>query len=131
MIKPDYRFSENSARKKIAEKLELSYDPNMQDWEIEIALPHLIEKYLEHYNLLVDEDEKFVLMQIIVQSINDQESIESIEIHWSRLKFLLVNEFILHEYTIYHWANFDSDNLGEDWIISPYLRSLYYGVSNK
>lgn len=124
MIEPKFRCSTNEAILKIAKELHLKYNSGMQDWEWEIANPKHIEKYIEHYKSLKDDDEKFTLMEIIIQALTDQEEEELIK-YWKEVKEFLKANFGVHEYSIFYWSCFENENVEECWQITPQMRSLW------
>ena len=119
-----YRFSTTSARIQVAAKLGLHYDHLWQDWEIEVANSSKIDEYLNLYASLKDEDEKFVLMQIIFQAINDLDELVEIACYWDKIHPMLVEEYLLHRFTIRYWASLENRSPVFEWPISPYLRTL-------
>ena len=125
MIKPKFRCSTNKAILKIAKELQLEYNSVMQDWEWEIANPKQIEKYIECYKTLVDEDEKFTLMEIIIQALTDQDEDEKLKKYWEEVKEFLKANFGVHEYSIFYWSCFENENVEECWQITPQMRSLW------
>ncbi len=128
---PKFRFGTKKAIESLAHDLNMPYDQNMQDWSYEVADPKDIEKYIEHYRLISDEDEKFVLMEIIIQATNDQvEGSDSLK-YWDITKGLLTDDFKIHEYTIFYWSCFDSEDTENTWTITPKMRDVwndYFGT---
>jgi hypothetical protein len=124
MNKPQYRVGTSNAMKSLAKDLGLHYDETMQDWAYEVANQNDIEKYLDHYDTLIDADMKFVMMEMIIQSNNDQVGADKLEFYWNRIEKRLVQDFDIHEYTIYYWA---VANNGDEkgWPISPYFRKAF------
>lgn len=122
---PKYRSGTGETINKLAKELGLPYNERMQDWSYEVANPNDIEKYLNHYNKLSDDDEKFVLMEILIQATNDQLEIKKFLDYWKETKLRLIDNFDLHEYTIYYWACFDNEELEDCWIVTPYMRELW------
>jgi len=125
MIEPNFRYSTIEAILKIAKELQLEYNSGMQDWEWEIANPKHIEKYIKYYKNLADEDEKFTLMEIIIQALTDQEEEEKLKKHWIEVEKILKVNFEVHEYSIYYWSCFENDKIEDCWQITPYMRSLW------
>lgn len=113
------------AIEELAEELNISYDSSMQDWSYTQGHPNDIEKYLSHYILTVDDDKKFVLMEIIIQAIEDQPSEVKFLKYSEEAIQILQKDFKIHEYTIYYWANFDNDKLEHAWRIAPLMRHLW------
>ncbi len=61
------------AIKSLAEKLDLSMDRSMHKWSIELAERNQLREVIFFYDSLTIADEKFVLMEILVQVANDQD----------------------------------------------------------
>jgi hypothetical protein len=124
MTEPKPRYGTANAINKLAKELNLVNKNNMQDWEWEVAEAKDIEKYLLHYNSLIDEDEKFVLMEIIIQATTNQKEPDFIK-YVSQVISLLQENFNLHEYSIFYWSCFDSEELNDCWEISPFMREIW------
>lgn len=109
----------------LATDLNLRKEDWMQDWPYEITEPSDIEKYIAHYEKLSDEDQKFVLMEAIIQATEDQETEVLFLEYWHRVQLLLEQDFAIHAYTIHYWACFDNEDLEDSWRIAPYIRQLW------
>jgi len=121
-VKPRYETIE--AIKSVAEKLDLKYDKTSQDWAYEIADLNLIDRYYKVYDSLDNDDEKFVLMQTIIQATNDLIDSTGDFHSWTRLEQILTLDFKIHEYTIDYWSCIDTKNLNDCWVISGEMREL-------
>jgi len=122
MIEPAYRFSQPCAMQEVAKDLGLIYNSKMQDWTYEISNPESVEIYIDYYFQLSNDDKKFVLMEMIIQSVNDQPDLERLERYWLKIEKLLKKDFGLHEHTVYYWAQkHDVD----DRPISSYMCKLW------
>jgi len=75
-MEPTFRCGTRKAIDELAEELILPNDLTMQDWAYEIANPNDIDKYISHYGLTTDDDKKFVLMKIIIQATEEQNTEE-------------------------------------------------------
>lgn len=121
-IKPRYETLE--AIDSISKKLDIDYDSSSQDWAYEIADFSSIDKYFSVYDSLIDDDEKFVLMQTIIQATNDligsTDNLDS----WARLKQRLIWDYEIHEFTIDYWSCPDMKELNDCWTITPQIREL-------
>jgi hypothetical protein len=122
---PKFRCGTKEAIERLAQELKLPYGDYMQDWSYEVANPEDIEKYIDHYRLTLDEDKKFVLMEIIIQSINDQADEKDFIKYWDRIRGTLKADFAIHEYTIFYWSCFDSENIEDTWTITPSMREIW------
>ncbi|MCP2026625.1 hypothetical protein L1276_001769 [Flavobacterium sp. HSC-32F16] len=124
MIEPKFRCGTRTAIDKVAKELNMPLDDCMQDWPYEVANSNEIDKYISHYRRLGD-DEKFVLMQAIIQANEDQREEESFLKYWIVIQDLLIQDFHIHEYTVYYWSCFDNENIEDCWKISPFMRELF------
>ena len=100
--------------------------PYCQDWEYEVSNPKRIAEFIEYYeNTIVDEDEKFTLMVIIISSCNDAlEEDEGLDKKlWEKIKCLLIKDRAIHKNTIDYWA-IDGLELEDCFYITPLIRSL-------
>ena len=124
-MEPTFRFGTGKAMKELAEELNLRIEDWMQDWPYEVANPSEIEKYIAHYNILKDEDKKFVLMEAIIQATEDQLTNELFFEYSNRIKPIIEKDFIVHEYTIHYWSCFDNENIEDCWRITAFMRQLW------
>src|SRR5438552_18208743 len=63
------RFSTRAAIDALAKRLRLVNEPGMQYWKWEVADPHRIDEFLSTYESGdLSEDEKFILMEMMLQS---------------------------------------------------------------
>ena len=120
-MEPTFRCGTNKAIDELAEELNLPNEKWMQDWPIEVMIPTDIDRYIEHYEKLKDEDKKFVLMEGIL----DVTEYELFVKNWNKVRQFLEKDFTLHEYTIYYWACFESENIEDCWKITPLMRQLW------
>jgi len=125
MKEPKFRFGTRQAIDSLALELSLPNEKGMQDWSYEVAKYEDIQKYINHYESLNDEDKKFVLMEIIIQSTEEQLNNENFIKYLDKIKPLLMNDFDIHEYTIYYWSCFDKKNIDDCWRITPFIRQLW------
>lgn len=70
----EYYMASGRAEKKLSESLGLTWDKSIQDWDLVNSNPERIDDFLKAYQELDDDDEKFVLMQLIVASFDDFQS---------------------------------------------------------
>jgi hypothetical protein len=98
----------------------------MQDWSYTKSNPKDIQKYLSLYTTTIDEDEKFVLMEFIIQATEDQIT-EKLFLYFSeKLRNILEVEFKLHQYTIHYWSCFYNENVTECWRITSLMRQIWH-----
>jgi len=125
MIEPKIRYGTQKAIYELATELNLPIDSITQDWSYTVGKASDIGKYISHYNLTLDEDKKFVLMEIIIQATEDQTDKANFQKYWEKIKVLLETDFSIHEYTIFYWSCFDNQNLENCWRISENMRELW------
>ena len=98
----------------------------MQDWEWEVATPKRIDEFLSAYKKEpLDNDEKFTLLEILLQSFEYSEEELNNSYRWQELLKLIESNFQLHAYSVWYWADFENDNLGDEWRITLFMRKLY------
>jgi hypothetical protein len=125
MYEPQSRYGTRKAIDELAIDLNLPHEDWMQDWPYEVVKPEDIERYIHHYKIIRDEDKKFVLMEAIIQANSDQQLKEDMEKYWQMVKPLLQQDFSIHEYTIFYWCCFETEDINDCFAITPYLRVLW------
>ncbi|WP_109831819.1 hypothetical protein [Reichenbachiella versicolor] len=124
IIEPKYRFGGNW--EELATLFNYTIDSLSQDWTYEIAEPERIDDYIQAYNKEIkNEDTKFSLMEMIIQALEDQGSIELIKLKWALVKPLLLKDFDLHQFTIFYWSCWDNENIEDSWVVTPLFRELW------
>lgn len=98
-------------RTSLADKLNLKYDDDMQDWEYEVADMNRLVDFDKQYLLSDTSDkEKESLMEIMLDSLNDSLELNDLKIFNDFapriLKYLKENKQI-HEGTINYWTEGD------------------------
>lgn len=106
-------------------KLPMS-DRYSQDWEYEVSDSSRVAEFLYSYeNIILNKEEKFALMIIIISSYNDaiveEKTEESIA---ERIKYHLLNDTDIHKNTIYYWAMLDEDDLENCHAITSFMREV-------
>lgn len=121
-----WRFPTRAAIDALAERFTLPNTPDMQDWAWEVADPCRIDEFLAAYQSSeLTDDERFTLMEIILQSFADASGSLSDDTRWSLTLSLLDKNVALHIYSIWYWSDLEND-LGEEdqWKVTPFLRKL-------
>jgi hypothetical protein len=126
MLEPIPRYETRASIDYLTAALDLTDDYGMQDWPYEIAAPKDIEKYLDRYRSITNEDHQFVLMQMIIQATEDQTNNHDFDKYCSIVKDLLIQDFTIHQYTIYYWASMDQADLSNAWKIAPLMREIWH-----
>ncbi len=121
---PKFRCGTKKAIKELVANYDYPYADWMQDWPYEIAESKEIDNYFQHYDEQTDEDKKFSIMEMLIQSLTDIENQNDFDKNWKRLKKRILKDFEIHEYTIFYWCCFDIET-DDIWKISPYMRELW------
>jgi len=124
--KPEFRCPTGAAITALASRFKLPNTPDMQDWEWEVANPKRIDEFLSAYkNESLGDDEKFTLLEILLQSFEDSKEELTKSYRWQELLKLIENNFQLHAYSVWYWADFENNNLDEEWRVTLFMRKLY------
>jgi len=96
------------SRKRLAKRLCLEFDNNMQDWEYEVSNPNRLDEFINEYDKEeTTQKEKEILMEIILESSNDLilENKERFQIKYSdKIKQRLERNSGLHKGTVKYWT---------------------------
>ena len=121
---PEFRCGGNW--QDLADLFGYKVEKNDQDWTYTIAEPRRIEEYIEVYNTkITNDDTKFSLLEMIIQSLTDQDNETLMNKHWEKVKPILNRDFEIHKYTIYYWCCWDSDNINDCWDVTPLMREFW------
>ncbi|MDR2972982.1 MAG: hypothetical protein LBU83_13845 [Bacteroidales bacterium] len=138
IVEPKYRYETEEAISELRKDLNIPYDPFSQDFAYENAKSEDIEIYLGLYNKIDNEDKKFVLMQMLIASIEDQENEGKFTHYWNIVKNLIEKDFLVHEYTVWYWClyegqheNYYGKHMENAWRITPYMRELWHKIKNE
>ncbi len=97
-----------------------------QDWTYTIVESKRIDDYIQAYDTTITNDNtKFSLMEMIIQSLTEQKNEELMHQKWGKVKALLNKDFDLHEYTIYYWCCWDTEDIKDCWSVTPLMRSYW------
>jgi hypothetical protein len=112
-----------TARKALAARFGLAYGVEMQDWEWEVAHPSLLPHLLAAYQGGdLSEDERFSLMEIMVQAVADIESpADAVPREWEAVAELLRTSPRLHASTIAYWSAMSG---AEGWAWPGVIRAM-------
>ncbi len=98
------RYPAGAAQETLAKRFNLPIYGAMQDWEWEVADATRFEEFFAAYSLdALNEDERFSLMEILVQCVEDS-PLEDFQPRWSRIASLLAKNIVGHASTIEYWA---------------------------
>jgi hypothetical protein len=104
------RWPSTAARQSLAARFGLPYDARMQDWEWEVAEPSRFPDFLAGYQGgRLTDDERFSLMQVLLQSLADMELPDAeASPAWRAVARLLRAEPALHAATMAYWSGLSS-----------------------
>ena len=129
-----YRFSTQKALNEL--ELELNLKENNPNWEAMAGKsytpgnPNDIEEYLEHYHKLKDDDKKFTLMEMILDSLADQPNEADFLKHWQKAKPKLITDYLIHEFTIHYWKDMTTEGFLRSNIMTPLIQDLIKFMSH-
>ena len=125
---PEFRYGGNWHE--LADLFGYKIDIHDQDWTYTIVEPDRIDEYIQAYDTkITNEDTKFSLMEMIIQSLTEQKNEKLMKEKWKLVKPILNKDFNLHEYTIYYWCSWDNENIDNCWEVTPLIREFW--VKNK
>lgn len=144
---PD-RWVTTAARKSLARRFNLPYDPFSQGQAWEVAEPSAFDEFLSTYwawevadpsrfgEFLgaydagpMGEDERFALMEILIQSVEDMElpSIESSP-QWRSLADRLRAHAELHASSVLYWSCLDAREPDEGFRVTGPMRAVWEDI---
>ena len=123
------RYCRGSAISKLAGLLQLAL-PAMQDWEVIVADPARVAEFLAAYvEATLDDDDRFVLMQIIIASLDDARTAhENVGPWWPRVEALLRRDPRLHAATLSYWACGDDPDPDHQLPMTPEIQRVWRDV---
>jgi hypothetical protein len=123
---PD-RWATPAARGSLSRRFALPHDPFSQDWEWEVADPSRFGEFLGAYESGdLDEDERFALMEILIQCIEDMglPSVESSP-QWHSVAKLLLAHAGLHASSVLYWSCLDDRGLEDCFRVTGPMRAVW------
>jgi len=121
---PTPRYQTQKARLFIIERFKWPHEQWMLDWPLEIRhhidLAFCIQEYLK----LVDDDEKFLLMQGILYALDEVQG-DDFEPYSKKVSVLLKADFHLHKFTIYYWTLYRDPDMMDEFTITPLMRDIW------
>ncbi len=120
-----WRFPTNEAISKLVERFNFKYSSDMQDWEWEVSDSGRIDEFVNAYvGGELSEDERFVLMETIIQSFEDMCTSLEDDVRWSRVLQLLEQNLDTHIYSVWYWSALEDEDLEESFYVAPFMRRL-------
>jgi len=131
------RYPTKAGREALAARLDLIIDPHSQDWEWEVAGPQHFDTWLSTYrNGPLSDDERFSLMEMLIQSVEDMVPLRGppVEVEelpqWQAVAKLLRANPRLHASSIAYWSVFGRDEPEEHFRVSIPMRKVWTAVKS-
>ncbi|UFZ05675.1 hypothetical protein LQG66_05000 [Bradyrhizobium ontarionense] len=130
---PDHlrRYPTREAVNALCRRFGFPYHPQMQDWEWEVADAMRIDEFLSAYESgELSEDERFVLMETILQSFEDLRFLEDRpdpDPRWQRVLDILDRNIDLHAHTVWYWSVLDAEDFDDpeqQFWVTPFVRVI-------
>ncbi|MCB2086394.1 MAG: hypothetical protein H6920_03645 [Sphingomonadaceae bacterium] len=97
----------------------------MQDWEFEVADANRIDEFLSAYQSQeLTDDERFTLMEMIIQSFEDLGESLQADNRWQSAIDLLDANIRLHAHSVWYWSCLEESGSGDLFFVSPSIRVL-------
>lgn len=126
MNEPVDRHPSTAARISLADRLSLTYHDSMQDWEWEVAAVDRFDEFLALFGTpLLTDDERFSLMEILIQCVEEMPTEEEFSRAWSAVESYLLQRPELHSTTVRYWARATETDEGACFRVSGNMRRLY------
>ena len=120
-----WRFPTAEAISSLANRFELPNAPQMQDWEWEVADSKRIDEFLDTYLCgELTDDERFTLMEMIIQSFEELDSLMTVHPRWTEFLKELRQNIDLHVYSVWYWSDLENELGEEAWQVTPYFRKI-------
>jgi hypothetical protein len=127
------RWPTTAARKALASRFDLSYDPFSQDWEWVVADPSRFGEFLDAYTSgILDEDERFALMEMLIQCVEDMDlpAVGSSP-QWHSIATLLREHAGLHASSVRYWSCLDVSDLEDCFRVSGPMRVVWNVIAER
>lgn len=80
---------------------------------------------------MTDPDIRFSLMEMILEALGGQDTETEMITTWKVVKALLVRGFKLHEYTIFHWCDWENENIENCFRVTPLVWEFWLGALDR
>ena len=121
---PKSRYASSDAIRSVAKIFRWTNEEWMQDWPLEISEEVDIQKCLEGYDDL-KEDEKFVLMEAMLYALDETVDNKKFDQFSTEISEILKRDLELHEYTVYYWTMYGSPEIIGDFNVTPMCRQVW------
>jgi hypothetical protein len=121
-----WRFPTGAAIDSLAKRFGLPNTPDMQNWEWQVADPSRIDEFMSAYaSGGLSEDERFILMEILLQSFADLGTSLEDDPRWAHVLRWLDKNIDLHSHSVWYWSVLDSEmDQDEVWSVTPFVRKV-------
>lgn len=121
-----WRFPTSEAIESLASRFGFPVEPNMQDWEYEVADALRLGEFLRALEGHLTDDERFTLAETVMQCFEDVEADgfdgETI-VQWNRFEALLRQRPALHAFTLCYWSGHEESAM--PFRVSHRVRALW------
>jgi hypothetical protein len=107
------------------------FDASEQDWEWEVADAERIDEFLSAYESgELSDDERFTLMETILQSFEDLKLFEGRpdpDPRWQRVLEILDQNIDLHAHSVWYWSALDAEDPDDPELqfwVTPFVRII-------
>lgn len=90
--------------------------------------PNDIQEYLDYYEQLKDDDKRFTLMEMILDSLAEQQTEDDFLKFWHKTKPILIRDYSIHEFTIHYWKQM-TEEFERSNIMTPRIKELISEMS--
>jgi hypothetical protein len=119
------RYPTAQAVDSLAVRFNLPNHPEIQDWEYVVADSSRLDEFLDAYNSgELTDDERFTLMETILQSFEELQGKLNAHPRWRETLAILESNFNLHVYTVWYWSGRDEGPVDGEWRVAAPLRSI-------
>jgi len=120
-----WRHPTRAAIDALATRFGLPNGPNMQDWEWEVADSKRLDDFIGAYESgELNDDERFTLMETIIQSFEELGPLHEYDPRWQRILEILDQNIELHICTVWYWSRLDGETPDEQFLVTPSIRRV-------
>lgn len=120
-----WRFPTRKAIDSLANRFGLANRPDMQDWEREVADPQRVDEFVAAYKTSrLTDDERFTLMEIILQSFEERSPVLADDAVWRNVLSLIEQNIDVHIYSVWYWSC-EGVDLSDAWWVTPFMREIF------
>lgn len=120
-----WRYPTAQAMASLALRFNLPSYPDMQDWQWIVADSSRLDEFLDTYNSgELTDDERFTLMETILQSFVELPGEFEAHPRWRETLAILEANFDLHVHTVWYWSGQGEMPTEGEWRVAPPLRAI-------